>query len=117
MKTLTEQFAHGLLETGKPDTAHLLVPRWTFTRIIDAPGRRRPAGTWLPEQVIDRMITAVEAGDFYMICQDGLVTSELDAASIRWSAEDMIENRPARSRWHPAWKDRFAELVRKEPGD
>lgn len=117
VKTLTEQLAHGLLETGKPVSAHLLVPGWTYTGLTNAPDGKRPAGTWTADQVVERMIGAVEAGDFYVICPDGMVTPELDAARIRWGAEDMTENRPALSRWNPAWKDRFEAFVKKELGE
>jgi hypothetical protein len=31
-----------------------------------------------------------------------------------WNALDIIENRPALSRWHPQWKERFAEFMKGE---
>ncbi len=42
----------------------------------------------------------IEGGDsdFYVICPDDTVSSELDAARILWSGGDMTENRPALSR-------------------
>ncbi|MGO4816195.1 short-chain dehydrogenase, partial [Cupriavidus sp. 2MCAB6] len=99
------------LETGTPVSAHLLVPGWTYTGLTNAPDGKQPVGTWTADQVVEQMIGAVEGGDFYVICPDGMVTPELDAARIRWSAEDMTENRPALSRWNPAWKDRFKAFV------
>jgi NAD(P)-dependent dehydrogenase (short-subunit alcohol dehydrogenase family) len=75
---------------------------------------RQPAGTWTAAQVVERMIAGVDAGDFYLLCPDGTVSSELDAARILWGAQDMIENRPALSRWHPYWKDRFNTFIAKE---
>lgn len=116
VKTLTEQLAHGLRENGGNVTAHLLVPGWTFTGMTNAPDGKRPEGTWAAEQVIDLMIPRVEKGDFYIICPDGAVTPALDAARILWGATDMIENRPALSRWHPNWRERFDAFVAKEMG-
>jgi NAD(P)-dependent dehydrogenase (short-subunit alcohol dehydrogenase family) len=111
VKTLTEQLAHGLREAGSQVTAHLLVPGWTYTGLTAALGGQRPAGAWTADQVVDRMVGAVEAGDFYVICPDNLVSSELDAARILWGAQDMTQNRPALSRWHPEWKSRFDDFV------
>jgi NAD(P)-dependent dehydrogenase (short-subunit alcohol dehydrogenase family) len=117
VRTLTEQLAHGLLESGKPVTAHLLVPGWTYTGMTNAPDGKQPAGTWTADQVVEQLMSSVEAGDFYVICPDGMVTAELDSARIRWGAQDMTENRPALSRWHPVWKDRFEAFIRKELGE
>lgn len=116
VKALTEQLAHGLREAGANVTAHLLVPGWTFTGMTDAPGGEQPRGTWTAGQVVDRLVAGVEAGDFYLICPDGTVTPELDAARILWSAGDMTENRPALSRWHPDWKDRFDAFAKERTG-
>ena len=103
LKTYTEGLQHILRTTeGCRVTAHLLVPGFTTT------GERTPQPeAWMPEQVVDRMIAALEAGDFYIICEDGEVTAEMDAKRILWAAGDMIENRPALSRWHPDWAERF----------
>jgi len=117
VKTLTEQLAHGLRQKGAAVTAHLLVPGWTYTGMTHAPDGKQPPGTWTAEQVIDFMVPRVEAGDFYVICPDGAVTPELDAARILWGATDMTENRPALSRWHPDWKKRFDDFVAKETGE
>jgi NAD(P)-dependent dehydrogenase (short-subunit alcohol dehydrogenase family) len=116
VRTLTEQLAHGLREAGSALTAHLLVPGWTFTGMTRAPGGDKPAGAWTPGQVVDRMVAAVDAGDFYIICPDNTVSEELDAARILWGAEDLTEGRPALSRWHSDWKDRFDAFVAKRLG-
>lgn len=107
VKTLTEQLAHGLRQEGAHVTAHLLVPGWTFTGMTHAADGQPPKGCWRAEQVVERMIHGVEAGDFYIICPDNSVSEALDAARITWSAQDMTENRPALSRWHPQWTERF----------
>ena len=38
----------------------------------------------------------------------------MDRKRIRWAAEDITENRPPLSRWHPDYKDAFARYM-KEP--
>ncbi len=103
LKTYTEQLQHELRNTrDNPVTAHLLVPGWTTT------GKRaHKPGAWLPDQVVDRMLAALDRGDFYIICPDNEVTSEMDAKRIRWGAGDITENRPPLSRWHPDYKEAF----------
>ena len=114
VRTLTEQLAHGLREARSAVSAHLLVPGWTFTGLSRT--TEKPAGAWTADEVAERMIGAVEAGDFYIICPDNVVSSALDNARILWSARDMTENRPALSRWHPAWKEEFDAYVAAELG-
>jgi NAD(P)-dependent dehydrogenase (short-subunit alcohol dehydrogenase family) len=111
VKTLTEQLAHALRQEGGAVSAHLLVPGWTFTGMTRTADGKQPDGAWAAMQVVDRMIAEVERGDFYIICPDNAVSSELDAARIAWSAGDMTENRPALSRWHPDWTARFDAFV------
>lgn len=117
VRILTEQLAHGLRQETDKVSAHLLVPGWTFTGMTNAHDGTQPAGSWSADQVVQRMIEGVSAGDFYIICPDGMVTSELDAARIAWSAGDMSQNRPALSRWHPEWSERFDAFVRQQVGE
>ena len=44
---------------------------------------------------------------------DNETTPEQDARRIAWAAGDLIENRPALSRWHPEWRDAFAQFMQK----
>lgn len=112
VRMLTEQLAHSLREeTGTRITAHLLVPGWTFTGMSRNASGPKPDGAWTPEQVADFMIERLTAGDFYMICPDNAVSPELDAARIRWGADDLAQNRPALSRWHPDWNARFEAFI------
>ena len=60
-----------------------------------------------PDQVVDFMMTALERGDFYILCPDNDVTEVMDAKRIQWAADDIIKNRPALSRWHPDFKQAF----------
>jgi len=106
VKTYTEGLQHELRNTrGCRVTAHLLVPGWTTT------GKRaHKPGAWLPDQVIDVLLAALEQGDFYIICPDGEVTPEMDRARILWAAGDVVENRPPMSRWHPDYKQAFQKF-------
>ena len=107
LKTYTEGLQHELRNTaGCKVSAHLLVPGWTTTG-----KREHKAGAWLPDQVIDVLLAALERGDFYIICPDDDVTPEMDRKRMLWAAGDMIENRPALSRWHPDFADAFAKFT------
>ncbi|PPQ27889.1 SDR family NAD(P)-dependent oxidoreductase [Rhodopila globiformis] len=110
VKVLTEGLAHALRNTpGCQVTAHLLVPGSTFTGMTRATSK--PPGAWMPEQVIDFMLPALAAGDFYIICPDNDVSRAIDNRRIQWAADDIIRNRPALSRWHPDYRDAFAAFV------
>ena len=112
VRVLTEGLAHTLRNVaGCQVTAHLLVPGSTFTGMTTRGRTEKPPGSWMPEQVVDFMVEAMAAGDFYIICSDNDVTRDLDNRRILWSAEDIIRNRPALSRWHPDYKDGFAEFL------
>lgn len=117
VKVLTEQLSHQLLkETGTRLTAHLLVPGYTWTDMND-PGMDerngdKPDEAWTAAQVIDYFLPRFERGDFYIICPDNAVTSEMDARRIMWAAQDMLDNRPALSRWHPDWKAAFERWMK-----
>jgi NAD(P)-dependent dehydrogenase (short-subunit alcohol dehydrogenase family) len=109
IKTLTEGLAHQLRNTeGCQVTAHLLIPGFVWTGLTRRGGRtEKPAGAWTPEETVDFMLKGLAAGDFYILCPDNDVTAEMDKKRIAWAAGDLIENRPALSRWHPDFKDAF----------
>ena len=112
VKVLTESLQHALRNT--PDckvSAHLLVPGWTHTGLT-ARQKEKPAGAWWPDQVIDMLIEAMGKGDFYIVCPDNEVTRATDNKRILWAAGDIAENRPPLSRWHPDYKDAFAEFLK-----
>lgn len=97
--------------------AHLLVPGWTFTNITgDRNGSEtKPPGAWTPEQVIDFMDQrlAENAEFFYIICPDNETTIEVDKLRIEWSSQDMVQDRPALSRWREAYKPQFNQFMNK----
>ncbi len=116
IKSLTESLAHALRGIeGCRVSAHLLVPGFTYTgmvsRFLDEP----PASAWLPEQVADHLLAALDRGDFYVLCPDNDVTPEMDHRRIEWAAGDIVENRPALSRWHPDFEAEFAAFVATSP--
>ncbi len=103
LKSYTEQLQHTLRNTeGCQISAHLLVPGFTIT----GPHKPNPGG-WSPDELVAYMLPRLEQGDFYIICPDNEVTSEMDAQRIAWAAGDIIENRPPLSRWHPEWAEVF----------
>ncbi|HJT14247.1 MAG TPA: SDR family NAD(P)-dependent oxidoreductase [Dongiaceae bacterium] len=116
VKVLTEGLAHSLRNIdGCQVTAHLLIPGHVWTGITgrkkDAPASDKPKGAWTPEQTVDFMLERMGDGDFYILCPDNDVPHALDARRIQWAADDIIQNRPALSRWHPDYKDKFAAYV------
>ena len=114
---LTEGLAHTLRNiAGCPVSAHLLVPGATFTGMTARRGGEKPPGSWWPEQVADFMLERMSAGDFYIICPDNDVTRPIDNARMTWAMQDLTQNRPPLSRWHPDYEHAFAEFLAKETG-
>lgn len=62
------------------------------------------------------MLAAMARGDFYILCPDNDVSRAIDERRIAWSAGDIIENRPALSRWHPDFADAFEAHMEGSPG-
>ncbi len=113
VKVLTEALAHGLRnEEGARISAHLLVPGSTFTGMTSHGRSEKPAGAWTPDQVIDMLVEGMGRGDFYIICPDNEVTRETDNRRMQWAMGDIVENRPALSRWHPDHKDAFEKFLK-----
>ena len=112
LKSLTEGLAHTLREeTGGRISAHLLVPGFTYTGMMKAHFSDKPAAAWLPDQVIDIMMEGLTRGDFYLWCIDNETSRDTDNRRILWNAGDITESRPALSRWHPDYKQAFANWM------
>ncbi|MEO9297215.1 SDR family NAD(P)-dependent oxidoreductase [Devosia alba] len=90
-------------------SAHLLIPGWTTT----GDAEHRP-GAWRPEQVVDYMAAAIARDRFFILCPDEETPNEIDHKRILWNAMDIIENRPALSRWHPDYQQAFADFMEQD---
>lgn len=103
LKTYTELLQHDLRNTeGAHVSAHLLIPGMTTTGT-----RPHRPGAWMPDQVIDYMMPALQRGDFYILCPDDEVTPAMDRKRVLWAAGDIVDNRPPLSRWEPYWAEVF----------
>ncbi len=108
VKAYTELLAHDLRnQPGSQVSAHLMIPGWVHTGMTAASGAPKPAGAWTAEEAVRFMLESLDRGDFYILCPDNDVTRPLDERRIAWAAGDLIENRPALSRWHPDWAEAF----------
>lgn len=113
LKTYTEGLAHELRNTpGAKLSAHLLIPGFTYTGLTVG-ATSKPAGAWSGEQVVDFMLESLARDDFYILCPDNETERVTDERRMAWAMGDIIENRPALSRWHPDYKDRFAEYLKR----
>lgn len=113
VKVFAEQLAHELRNTpGCRISAHLLIPGFVFTGLTARGRAEKPEGAWTPDQTVAFMLERLEAGDFYILCPDNDVTRALDEKRIAWAAGDIVENRPALSRWHPDYEKAFADYLR-----
>ncbi|MEM1278051.1 MAG: SDR family oxidoreductase [Pseudomonadota bacterium] len=101
LKSYTESLSHQLRQGEAAISAHLLIPGWTME---DGPEKK--PGAWSSDQVAAFLIDGLGRGDFYILCPDNDVTSEMDKRRILWGAQDITENRPALTRWHPDWAER-----------
>lgn len=112
VKTFTEGLAHALRNTGGGKvSAHLLIPGFTYTGLTVG-ATEKPAGAWTGEQVVDFMLASLARGDFYVLCPDNETTRTVDERRMAWAIGDIVENRPALSRWHPDHKDAFEAFLK-----
>lgn len=89
-------------------SAHLLVPGWTTTG-----DNEHREGAWRPTQVVDYLLEHLEKKSFYIICPDDETSSETDRKRILWQSLEIIEDRPALSRWHDEHKDAYSAFLEK----
>ncbi|MEO0665980.1 MAG: SDR family oxidoreductase, partial [Pseudomonadota bacterium] len=110
LKAYTEALSHELRSgDGASITAHLLVPGFVHTGMIGL--AEKPPAAWTAEQTADFFLESLGRGDFYILCPDNDVPRALDEKRIAWAVGDVIENRPALSRWHPDYAEAFARHV------
>ncbi|EFW13503.1 hypothetical protein D8B26_004155 [Coccidioides posadasii str. Silveira] len=124
LKSIAEFLAHDMHSNSatKNVHVHLLIPGWTFTGLTGSEGpihddqalALKPKGAWIPSQVARYMYEKMNQGKFYIVCPDEDVSEALDKARMEWAIGDIIEGRPALSRWHEEWKDKASEWINEE---
>ncbi|GAA5971171.1 hypothetical protein JCM11641_004171 [Rhodosporidiobolus odoratus] len=116
VKSLTEGLAHALLDTQV--SAHLLVPGWTWTKLAgggpDPDSKEKPNGPWTAVQVAEELLARLD--EFYIICDDNDVTFPLDCARMQYNLDDILLQRPALSRWNPAYAEQYKQYVEQQLG-
>ena len=111
----TESLAHDFRNRDECAlTAHLLVPGFVYTGMIQRFLPEKPPGAVTPEEMVDFMIAALDEGDFYIICPDNETSRAMDEKRMQWTADDLIKNRPALSRWHPDFADELAAFMQSD---
>jgi NAD(P)-dependent dehydrogenase (short-subunit alcohol dehydrogenase family) len=112
VKVFSEALQHELRTIeGCQVTAHLLIPGFVFTPLTAHGRTQKPAGAWTPEQAVEFMMTALNAGTFYILCPDGETSRALDERRMAWAIGDIIDNRPPLSRWHKDYAEAFKKSV------
>lgn len=112
VKAVTESLAHSLrCVEGSQVSAHLLVPGFVYSGMVSAFLPEKPPGAWTCEDTVKHMLARLAADDFYIICPDNETPWEMDRKRIAWAAQDMTENRPALSRWHPDYTESFERYM------
>lgn len=109
----TESVAHALSQIeGGALSAHLLVPGFVYTPMVSGFIPEKPPFAWTAEETIDFMLPRLDAGDFYIICPDNESPRDVDEKRMQWTADDLIKNRPALSRWRAEFKDAFETFMK-----
>ncbi|MGI9400002.1 MAG: SDR family NAD(P)-dependent oxidoreductase [Rhizobiaceae bacterium] len=115
VKTYTEALAHELRSgDGAHISAHLLIPGFVFTDLTRGSRTEKPDAAWTADQTAEFMMKSLNNGDFYILCPDNDVPRELDEKRMAWAMGDIIENRPALSRWHPDYSEAFAKFLKSD---
>lgn len=108
----TESVAHALRqEKDCQISAHLLVPAFVYTPMVAAFVPQKPPFAATAEETVDFMMGALQTGDFYILCPDNETPRPLDEKRVQWTADDIIKNRPALSRWHPDYSAAYKRFV------
>ena len=108
----TESVAHALRqEENCQISAHLLVPAFVYTPLISAFIPQKPPFAATATETVDFLMASLARGDFYILCPDNETPRPLDEKRIQWTADDIIKNRPALSRWHPDFEAAFKAFI------
>lgn len=132
LKVFTEGLQHEFRsEEGCKLTSALLVPGWVNTAItlksrrdaalakgeefdpstVHSHEGKPAAGAWSTTQTVDFLFEELEKGRFYIICPDNDVDRETDNLRMTWAMQDITQDRPPLSRWHPDYKEPFAAFL------
>ena len=104
----TESLAHAFRGIENCNiSAHLLVPGFVYTGMIAHFIPEKPPFAATSEETVAYMIEALKQDSFYILCPDNETTREMDEKRIQWTADDLIKDRPAMSRWHPDFETDF----------
>jgi hypothetical protein len=92
-------------------------PGWTWTGLTAGEGdqgaiEEKPSGAWTALETVEYMLDQVRSGEFYILVPDNETRREVDQLRILWGAGDIVEGRPALSRWHQSYKSMFEEYLR-----
>jgi len=141
LKAYTEGLEHELrtdrVESGGRLRAALLIPGWVNTSIVLKVEKEKarvdgksfdtdsvffhedkPAsGAWMPSQVIDFLMEELDKDKFYIVCPDNDVDRETDNLRMLWTANDIVQDRPPLSRWHPEYADKFTQFLAEKKGE
>jgi NAD(P)-dependent dehydrogenase (short-subunit alcohol dehydrogenase family) len=113
LKAFTEALQHELRNTPNCRiSAHLLIPGFVFTPLAAKGRSEKPDAAWTAEQTVDFMLERLAEGDFYILCPDNDVARALDEKRILWAAGDIVQNRPALSRWHPDYAEQYKDFLK-----
>ncbi|PWN90182.1 NAD(P)-binding protein [Acaromyces ingoldii] len=116
VKVFTEQLAAEMRgdATTKVIEPKLLIPGWVFTGLTGAKdGKAKPDGAWSAEQTVDYMFDQIKKGSFYILCPDNETPKETDLKRMEWNVNDVLQDRPPLSRWHPDHSDAFNDFMKK----
>ena len=73
--------------------------------------KSKPDAAWDSGQVADELLSRIGLQDFYVICPDNDVSVAMDHLRIQWNVDDMLNNRPALSRWHADFETGFTNFM------
>jgi hypothetical protein len=72
----------------------------------------KPPGAWTPEQCVNQLIETLNAGEFYVLCEDNDVKRWQDERRMQWNVDDVIKRRSALSRWDEKCKTEFDAFMK-----
>ncbi|CAF3418781.1 unnamed protein product [Rotaria sp. Silwood1] len=110
VKTLAESLSYDLRKTNVD--VHLLIPGYTYTGMTRGTLTSKPDSAWTPDQVASYMFEKIKQKQFYILCPDNAVTNEIDYKRMAWNLRDIIEGRPALSRWREETASDFAKYIK-----